>query len=566
MPRMSVDAARLARHLKRLYPRAQIAAVAHAAESRVNYARYRDDPCGFAADVLGVALTADQQDIARACAARDRGPRRVKVNSGHNVGKTYLAAVLVLWWFYTRDPGVVITTAPTERDVKHLLWTEVRILRRRAVQPLPPFFVGPKDPQMFDHDEHWAVGYTAAKGESFQGRHRPSMFFAFDEDEGIDALYWLTTNTMYQPDPDMDHLWFAIGNPTTTSSQSYVEDNATAPGGGPKWTLYSLSALNHPNVAAQLAGRPVVVPNAVTLGQIEQAVKDWTSPVPADDQTKTDDIQWPPGSGKFVRPGPNFKSRVLGVRPTEGVDTVWSGVAFAEACKPRWSPHDCWVRGYGVTVAVDPAAYGDDDTAIHVRTGPLSLHHESHNGWGPDDTAPRVKQLCVHYAEWYNSLAQMDRPPISHKDVRVVIEFDGGYGVGVHSHAGPGWPNWRGVSAGGAADVLDPMGRPMYLNARSQWWCESAKLALAGRMDLSRLPPDVLAKLRVQLLAPYYEVVPGRGRLVEAKKKTKERMSGRSPDDADALVISHYTPPARAGRGIFRDDEDPDAPPRPRTR
>ena len=146
---------RLAAALRRVYGGRRVSmavAALPAADRAADVARsYRDDPCGYAREILKVNLTPDQSDILRALT---QAPGRVKVNSGHSVGKTFLAAVAVSWWFDTRDPGVVITTAPTERDVVDLLWTEVRLQRARA--GLPSRFAGPRAPEMFDHDGHWA--------------------------------------------------------------------------------------------------------------------------------------------------------------------------------------------------------------------------------------------------------------------------------------------------------------------------------------------------------------------------------------------------------------------------
>lgn len=540
------DFAAAARRLSGLYPRAEIARAAAAPAADRPLESYRDDPAGFARDVLGVEYTADQTRIARAL------PGRVKINSGHSLGKTHLAASLCLWWHYTRDPGVVITTAPTERDVVDLLWTEIRLQHARARRELPRRFPGPRDPAMFHHDAHWAKGYTARKGESWQGRHLPNMFFVFDESEGIDPPYWTTTNTMYRP--DAGDAWFAIGNPTTTSSQSYLEDIASAPGGGPKWKLFTLSALDHPNVAAGLRGVPPPVPGAVTLGQVEQWVKDWTTPVPREEDRLPGDLEWPPGSGAFVRPGPTFKARVLGVRPTEGVDTVWSLEAWESACRAKWDPRECWHREFGVSVGVDSSGYGDDDQCFHVRSGPLSLHHESRNGWSPAKAAGRVKQLCEQWAAWYNGLAHTPtRPPLAPQDVDVVFEFDGGFGLGVHSHGGPEWPRWRGVTVGSRSDRTTPDGRPVYANTRAQLWFEAAALARAGWVDLSRLDPETRDRLRVQLTTPYYEIRPDGSRLVEPKKDVKERL-GRSPDDADALILSHAPAAGWAPTVVTRPD------------
>jgi hypothetical protein len=526
------ELAEIAARLRAVYGSPAIATFLGGPDTPVNLTRYRNDPNGFVRDVLGVTLTPDQEIIAAAMA---RGGR-VKVSSGHNVGKTYLAACLVLWWFHTRPAAVVITTAPTERDVIDLLWNTVRHLHYGARIRLPNHFVGPRAPELFESEEHWARGYTARQSESFQGRHHGSMMFVFDEDEGIAPLFWTTTSTMYKH--GSDHVWLAIGNPTTTSSQSYLEELAAGAGGSPKWKHYSLSALNHPNVLAELAGCAPPVPDAVSLGQVEQYVQDWTDPVFPGDKKATD-LEWPPGSGLYRRPGPSFLSRVMGRRPTSGVDTVWSADAWDRAVNPAIPTPErlraAWGGRAGVTIGCDPALFGDDDTSLHVRIGPVSVHHESHNGWPPDRTAGRLKELAAEFSEYYNRLAFLERPGIAAPDVAVIIEGDGGFGGGVWSHRGD-FRRWVLVSAGASGDAFHN-GRPVYANARSQWWCESANAASSGGVDLSPLPGDVRAKLRLQLLAPCYWPLPNGARAVEPKKDLKGRLK-RSPDDADAFILS----------------------------
>jgi hypothetical protein len=68
--------------------------------------------------------------------------------------------------------------------------------------------------------EHYAKGYTARKGESFQGRHDGKMLFVMDEAYGVDSTYWTTTKTMWKP--ELGHIWLVILNPTNTTTQAYL--------------------------------------------------------------------------------------------------------------------------------------------------------------------------------------------------------------------------------------------------------------------------------------------------------------------------------------------------------
>lgn len=653
------DVKNLAKALRRLYPRDRVLAVLDLPlADTVDFSKYKSDPVGFCSEVLGVQLTPDQERVLIGLA---KG-KRVKVNSGHSLGKSFVAACAIIWWFYTRNPGVAVTTAPTRAHVETVLWTEVRLLILRAKVRLPDLLL-PKAPKLYDHPDHWAEGLTAASREGFHGRHRPSMLFVLDECEGIDAVYWNAIDTMYIP--HQDHAWLAIGNPYTTSTQSYLEDLATDRDGNPKWDVISLSALNHPNVKAELAGLPPVIPNAVSVHQIDQWVHSRCTAVdPAD--RKPRDIEWPParpcpkcsekrndrrlisgtddqpldgrpdlspdrtgtatatrtprysdqtrgsadlprdveggeagptpvllqrsggeaisdrgsegslpdgeiqtdqcpdcggtgvvGGGKWWRPGPWFLAACMGIRPTGGIDTVWGEDVWTVCVTPRPNPRqderDCWLKRCGITIGVDASGYGDDDTVFHVRSGPISLAHEAHNGWSPAKSAGRLKELCVYWADIYNSWATFPNAPrLLPIDVEVIVEFDGGYGIGIHSHAGE-YSRWRGVTVGSRSERLTPSGGPMYYNLRSEIWCEGAALGAAGLIDLSRLPPEVLDRMKVQLLTPYYEVQGNGCRFVESKDEVKKRLR-RSPDDADAFLVSHHRVPDWSPQVVGRDD------------
>lgn len=481
--------------------------------------RYRGDPVGFAGDILHVQVTPDQDLFLKAILLP---PYRVKVRSGHNVGKTFAAALAVVWWHYTRPKSVVITTAPTERDVIDLLWTEVRLLVGRG--NLPNHFIGPSAPQMWDGEEHWAKGYTARKGESFQGRHRTDMLFVFDEDEGIDPNYWRTTNTMFQP--GHGHAWLSIGNPTTTTSQSYAEESLADLTGEPKWNLFTVSCLNHPNIAAGLAALPLPVPNAVTVEQVDQYVADWATPIDPQDK-RPGDFEWRPGSGKWYRPGPLFESRVLGIRPTQATDAVWSEAVFraAEECEAVWDLAALPELG------VDVARFGDDWTVLHGRRGPVSLLHESGNGWAVDQTVGRAIDAAKRMAADFNAGRPSQAAPLKAEQVLIKVDDDG-VGGGVTDLLMARGMNVVPVNAGTVPNRADD-----YRLRRDELWFAVADRAAKGRLSFRRLPAQVRARLRQQALAPRYALDFSGRRVVEPKSETKKRI-GRSPDDMDAVNLA----------------------------
>jgi hypothetical protein len=78
---------------------------------------------------------------------------------------------------------------------------------------------------------------------------------------------------------------------------------------------------------------------------------------------------------------------------------------------------------------------------------------------------------------------------------------------------------------------------------RSQlWWKVGRQLSEDRGWDLSQLVEDDRERLVTQLTAPKYWMDSSGRIVVEPKDETRKRL-GRSPDNADALLLAFYTPP-----------------------
>lgn len=451
--------------------------------------------------MLGVQWYFRQVEIAQALLTP---PYRVLVKACHNVGKTFLGGSLVNWFFDSFQPSITLTTAPTARQVNDLLWKEVRVQRRGRGG-----FPGPKVPRLETAPNHFAHGFTAQDGESFQGHHARNLFLLFDEAVGVEPVFWETAESMFAGE---GHAWLAIFNPTDTASQAYIEELS----GG--WHVISLNVLEHPNIAAELAGLPPPYPSAIRLARVDTLIRKWCRPLDAGEPVITD-IEWPPQSGQWYRPGPIAEARLLGRWPSAATNTVWSDAAFTQAelsviPEPTDQP---------VEIGCDVARFGDDFTEIHVRRGAVSLHHEAANGWGTDETAGRLKQL----AKQWGAYVGMEGPKVA------VKVDDDGVGGGVYDQRGEF--NFIGISA--AETAIDPDGYP---NRRSELWFSVAERALRGGLSLARLDPETRRDLRRQAMAPTWKVDGQGRRQVERKDETKKRIK-RSPDGMDAVNLA-YTP------------------------
>ena len=491
--------------------------------ARSRFEKYQRDPEGYARDVLGVVWWEKQNEIARAILQH----QQVFVKASHSVGKTHLAGGLVNWHYDSFAPSITKTTAPTKNQVVNLTWKEVRLQRRGAglggLMPRAPIIQ-----TFFQNGElnpgHFAAGYTAKDADSFQGDHEENLFIIFEEAVGIDEEFWTAAEGMLSSGED--NRWLAIMNPTDTGSTAYQQELS----GG--WHVITISALDHPNLLAELRGEPKPFRKAISLSWVEKRLKKWCTAVKSSEKKETD-ICWPPLDfclergiePQWYRPGPLFESRVLGRWPSQSGDAVWSEALWLAAITRKLDLQAAALH-QPPEIGCDVARKGHDLTVIHVRRGGVSFHHESHSGWTTDRTAGRLKELCD---EWGFKTGQ---DPLK---IPVKVDDDG-VGGGVVDQRG----NYDFVGIGAGTSAID---EEHYPNRRSELWFTTAGRALEGRLDFSLLPTDVLTELRRQMMAPTWKLDSEGRRVVEPKDKTKDRIK-RSPDDADGVNLAYAPAPS----------------------
>src|SRR5229473_2545185 len=85
------------------------------------------DPVRFTTQILGANLWEREMEILRSIQEH----RRTAIKACHGVGKTFTLAHAVLWWLVRYEDGIVLTTAPTLRQVETQLWAEIHRVATR---------------------------------------------------------------------------------------------------------------------------------------------------------------------------------------------------------------------------------------------------------------------------------------------------------------------------------------------------------------------------------------------------------------------------------------------------
>jgi hypothetical protein len=179
-------------------------------------ARYSQDPVKFCKEVLGVKTHPKFEDILNSiCFNHDTA-----VKGCYKSSKTFCAACAVHWWLCTDTDRIAITTAPTENQVKNLLWRDIKDIAENAKVDL---YCGiPITGQEINLGAKWfARGFTANEynEESFQGFHcKNGVLFIIDEGNGVAPVFFDARHKIAQ---DSQDRFLTIGNPVYPDTEFY---------------------------------------------------------------------------------------------------------------------------------------------------------------------------------------------------------------------------------------------------------------------------------------------------------------------------------------------------------
>ena len=485
--------------------------------SRVDATRVRDlllermqgDPVGYRREMLAVQSTPQQDEVAESV----RDNLKTLVQAAHGVGKTHLTAGLVQWFHDCFRPSITLTTAPSWNSVVELLWAEVSNQRRSSprldTSELCAFWGG--TPTALRTSElHYAKGHNARTGEGFQGRHDERLFIAIDEGPGVPEHIWKAADSMLQS--DLTRL-LAIGNPTVTSGPYYDARS------DPSFHVIRMSALDHPNIALELLGLPPLIPKAVRLSWVTNMIEKHCMPMQGE---APDLFEFPPGSGIWYRPNDEFRSRALGLFPKQATNAIWDE-AVIDYCRENRLPEPDEMPQLGC----DVARFGDDNTTLYGRRGPVVLFGERHS----QRSTVFVSGLCIRRAKELGETYGIDA-----RTIPIKVD-DSGVGGGVTDQIFAEGFNVVPVNSANTAIESEK-----YPNRRSELWFVVRDRATDKSLglDLSRLDKDSFTWLKRDLLTPTYRLDGQGRRVVEAKDATKTRLK-RAPDDADGFNLAFYS-------------------------
>ena len=317
--------------------------MAHGERGPVADAAYQHDPIGWMRDVLAVpehrlrwslnpGYRGHQWDgtpdpLAAVCEGLAAG-NDVGVESGTNVGKTYLAGALSLWFLACFEDALVVTVAPKQDQLTAQLWKEIgghwdRFTRRYPSAETVQLRVRMRPGTATT--ERWAIiGYavgvdagseSAVRAQGFHARH---MLVVHEETPGIDpSIMVALANTC----TGSHNLRLALGNP------DYQLDPLHLFCAEPGVIAVRVSALDHPNIVC----RGDIVPGAVSPKGIARLAGTW-------------------GEGS-----PMYDSRVRGISPAQASNALirheW---LVAAAARWREAADAVGARALGIDVAQSP--------------------------------------------------------------------------------------------------------------------------------------------------------------------------------------------------------------------
>ena len=455
--------------------------------------RAQEDPLWWIRNVLGVKkLWWGQEQIIADFIKHDK----IVVKSGHGLGKDYLGGALALYYLCCFPPVTVITTATTERQVNLVMWGEISKLYANAAKPLGGKLLTTDLIMTEKKDVKWlATGFTTKDTNEnvgkFQGFHNDHVLVIVSEAQAIEPAI------MEQIDSLMvggNCKLLLIGNPLAPVGPFYdaFQDKS--------FKKYTFSCYESPNVKS---GKEII-PGMVGRRWVKEKEEKWGIDSPL------------------------FQSRVMGEFPKSSTNSFLSLADITESLttlEPKLGPK---------VLAIDPARYGNDKTAIAFAVGGDLRYLSTTHGKATTETEGLIITLIKKL-----------KPDVVRID-------EGAMGAGIFDHLLEEQVALEKQGFEFEVEAFNFGGRAtdsLFANLGAESYFSVCKSITEG--DVKLLEND---SLMAQLSSRRY-THNSKGKLMLERKEDVKKRGLPSPDEADAVIMALH-------RGLDEDyipeDERPD--------
>lgn len=449
------------------------------------------DPIIFFDTVLWCSHWSKQDEIIKAVFKH----QRVTVKSCFWVWKTYISARIALAFCFAYSDSIVISSAPTFRQVENVLWRDIRFAHKNAKIPLGGNMFKTK----FEIDERWYMLWLSSdKEENFQWFHAKHQLNIADEAGGIPAkslealealMTWEWTKLLYIGNPTVANGWFfdSFSDDSFHKISISVFDTPNFTKNGIK-NVADLKKLSQEEVMKL----PLVYPELVT-------------PIWAWDKI------W-----RWWEDTAIFQSKVMAIFPDEGDDTLIRLSWIEQALIKEWDEEEWKMRPRRNAIGIDVARFWPDSTVLIAMDNWKMHENIRHFRW--KDTMKTVGEaIAMFNSLWYK------------KEFDYFIVDDTWVGWWVTDRLNELWYNV--IAVNNAESARD---KETFRDIKAEIYWALRQAFIDGKIqiyDVDRLIKDI-SNIKYDYTSQW--------QLFIKSKKDMKKEGLDSPDFSDALALAFY--------------------------
>jgi len=446
--------------------------------------------------------------------------QRTSVRACHGVSKTKVAAVIAVAFFNLYKDAIVITTAPTNRQVEFLLWKEIRDIYSKNGSFLRGECMTTKIKTKTDS---YMLGFATDNADSIEGFHASHILWILDEAKGLPQwLYDAVEGSMTGGHSRV----LEISTTDGADQQCPLRQHQTSQ--RDKWNCIKLSAFDSPFVSASGYKEFEHCRNKdlYNYGKPPQG-SEWDINLSASIQISTptwiNDMKdlW------YENERSTWETKVEGEFSSESAENVIPLKWVMSAVDAKVDAGD-GITSYGF----DVARLGDDKCVLTKKTGKTVCPQIV---WGKKRTPYSVGRIMAD------------------TELTEIVNVDAcGFGsavfddIAVQGHAAIGLDS--------AASAFDKV---KFKNLRAEMWWNAREVFLKQYQEGNSLSIPNDPELIMDLTGIKYKPLTSGQYLIEDKTQYKKRL-GRSPDKGDSFVYCVYIPPLYEEEYYGEADDDTD--------